>query len=63
MSARYHPHSGLDSGGGTTWQSEDSGGSGPTPPVQYDLLSGIIRPWMERPKRAQSFVGCGEKMI
>jgi hypothetical protein len=35
-------------------------GSEATPPVWSDRLSGIITPWMEKPKRAQSFVSCGE---
>ena len=28
--------------------------------LHLDLLSGIITPWMEKPKQAQSFVSCGE---
>jgi hypothetical protein len=63
MSTQCHPNSGLDSGrheagGGLRWTSEPA-----TAPVHSDLLYGIIALWMERPKQAQSFVGCAETMV
>jgi hypothetical protein len=37
----------------------DSDGAGPIL-ISSDLLFGIMSPWTEKPKQAQSFVSCGE---
>ena len=55
-STHYRRDSGLDSGEVRGSDFEGAGYSGD----HGDLLYGIIPPWMEKLKQAQSFVSCGE---